>query len=61
MKAIILPFAKQARDSLRDLIPVLVVMAFFQLIVIRQPLPDGISFLDLWIAYWRFYSVSRYS
>ena len=49
MKEIFLAFTKQARDSLRDLIPVLLVMAFFQLIVIRQPLPDGISFSDLWI------------
>lgn len=49
MKEIFLAFTKQARDSLRDLIPVLLVMAFFQLVVIRQPLPDGISFVDLWI------------
>ncbi len=49
MNDLLLSFVKQARDSFRDLIPVLLVMAFFQLIVIRQPLPDGISFVDLWL------------
>ncbi|BBI61472.1 hypothetical protein HSBAA_27780 [Vreelandella sulfidaeris] len=32
--------ARQFKDSLRDLAPVVLVIAFFQLVVIRQPLPD---------------------
>lgn len=40
-------FLRQARDSLRDLLPVILVMAFFQLVIIRQPLPEGVSALDL--------------
>ena len=39
--------AHQFKDSLRDLAPVVVVMAFFQLVVIRQPLPEAIEVLDL--------------
>lgn len=39
--------ARQFKDSLRDLAPVVVVMAFFQLVVIRQPLPEAIEVLDL--------------
>lgn len=34
-------------DSLRDLLPVVVVVAFFQLIVLRQPLPESVSLMDL--------------
>ncbi|WP_218314918.1 DUF1538 family protein [Halomonas sp. 18071143] len=37
----------QFKDSLRDLLPVVVVMAFFQLVVIGQPLPASLAFLDL--------------
>ncbi|KGK41449.1 membrane protein [Nitrincola sp. A-D6] len=44
---LLISFARQARDSFRDLIPVILVMAFFQLVVIRQPLPQGISYADL--------------
>ncbi|QEW07811.1 DUF1538 domain-containing protein [Nitrincola iocasae] len=44
---LLISFARQARDSFRDLIPVILVMAFFQLIVIRQPLPEGTSYVDL--------------
>ena len=35
------------RDSLRDLTPVVLVMAFFQLAVIRQPLPPTLDVIDL--------------
>ncbi|MFC2991426.1 DUF1538 family protein [Halomonas tibetensis] len=38
---------RQTRDSLRDLAPVVLVVAFFQLVVIRQPLPEELSLLDL--------------
>jgi hypothetical protein len=38
---------RQAGDSLRDLAPVVLVVAFFQLVVIRQPLPEGLDLLDL--------------
>ncbi|MGE6605493.1 DUF1538 family protein [Halomonas sp. NPDC076908] len=39
--------ARQFKDSLRDLAPVVLVMAFFQLVVIRQPLPDTLALTDL--------------
>ncbi|QNI02866.1 DUF1538 domain-containing protein [Halomonas sp. SH5A2] len=39
--------AHQFKDSLRDLAPVVLVIAFFQLIVIRQPLPDTMAIVDL--------------
>lgn len=39
--------ARQFKDSLRDLAPVVLVMAFFQLVVIRQPLPDTLALIDL--------------
>lgn len=39
--------AHQSKDSLRDLAPVVLVMAFFQLVVIRQPLPDSLALIDL--------------
>lgn len=38
---------RQMRDSLRDLAPVVLVIGFFQLVVIRQPLPDTVELLDL--------------
>lgn len=38
---------RQTRDSLRDLAPVVLVIAFFQLVVIRQPLPDDVALFDL--------------
>lgn len=47
MTELLLAFTKQVRSSFRDLLPVVLVMAFFQLVVIRQPLPDDISFIDL--------------
>jgi hypothetical protein len=40
-------FLRTLRDSLRDLAPVILVIGFFQLVVIRQPLPEGIDLLDL--------------
>ncbi|MFN2409115.1 MAG: DUF1538 domain-containing protein, partial [Halomonas sp.] len=39
--------AHQFKDSLRDLAPVVLVIAFFQLVVIRQPLPDTLAIVDL--------------
>lgn len=45
----LLSFLHQLRDSLRDLAPVVLVMGFFQLIVIRQPLPDTLALLDLFL------------
>lgn len=44
---LVVSLARQFKDSLRDLAPVVLVMAFFQLVVIRQPLPDTIEVLDL--------------
>ncbi|RUR27384.1 DUF1538 domain-containing protein [Vreelandella andesensis] len=44
---IITSLVYQLKDSLRDLLPVVLVMAFFQLVVVRQPLPDSLAFLDL--------------
>ncbi len=38
---------RQMRDSLRDLAPVVLVIGFFQLVVIRQPLPDSVQLFDL--------------
>lgn len=37
----------QLGASLRDIAPVVAVVAFFQIFVIRQPLPDSISSIDL--------------
>ncbi|SFX18168.1 DUF1538 domain-containing protein [Marinospirillum alkaliphilum] len=42
-----LTLLRQARDSLRDLAPVVLVIGFFQLVVIRQPLPDSVQLFDL--------------
>lgn len=33
-------FLKSLLDSLRDLLPIVLVIAFFQLLVLRQPIPD---------------------
>ena len=38
---------RQGLSSLRDIAPVLLVVGFFQLLVIRQPLPDGLEAVDL--------------
>ncbi|UYG01547.1 MULTISPECIES: DUF1538 domain-containing protein [unclassified Halomonas] len=37
----------QLKNSLRDLTPIVLVMGFFQLVVIRQPLPDTLALADL--------------
>jgi len=44
---LIFSLARQTRDSLRDLAPVVLVIAFFQLVVIRQPLPDAVPLVSL--------------
>lgn len=44
---VIYSLALQLKNSLRDLLPVVLVIGFFQLIVIRQPLPDTLALLDL--------------
>ena len=38
------PLVRTLRDSIRDLAPIILVIAAFQLLVVRQPIPD---FLDL--------------
>ncbi|BAZ93351.1 membrane protein [Thiohalobacter sp. COW1] len=40
MKPHLLAFARTLRDSLRDLAPIFIVIAFFQLVVLRQPIPE---------------------
>lgn len=40
MKALLLEFLLSIRDSVRDLLPIIAVVAFFQLAVLQQPLPD---------------------
>ncbi len=49
MKGIALLAVKRLKDSFRDLISIILVIGFFQLVVIRQPLPDftGILFGSL--------------
>lgn len=44
---LVVSLVHQLKDSLRDLAPVVLVMAFFQLVVIRQPLPDALALMDL--------------
>lgn len=39
--------ALQLKNSLRDLLPVVLVMSFFQTLVIQQPLPDTLALFDL--------------
>ncbi len=36
----LLPMARRMLDSLRDLTPIILVIAFFQIVVLRQPFPD---------------------
>jgi len=38
---------RQMHDSIRDLLPVVLVIGFFQWVVIRQPLPESTGILDL--------------
>lgn len=40
MNKLIRHFSKALTDSIRDLLPIVVVIAFFQLLVFRQPIPD---------------------
>ncbi|MDD4880464.1 MAG: DUF1538 domain-containing protein [Gallionellaceae bacterium] len=40
MKALLLEFLFSIRDSVRDLLPIVAVVAFFQLLVLQQPLPN---------------------
>jgi hypothetical protein len=40
VKALALEFLLAVRGSLRDLMPIVLVVAFFQLVVLQQPLPD---------------------
>ncbi len=40
MKALLLEFLNSIRDSIRDLLPIVAVVAFFQFAVLQQPLPD---------------------
>jgi len=38
--ALLRQFFRTLRDSVRDLLPIVLVVAFFQGVVLRQPLPD---------------------
>ncbi len=40
-------FLVRLRDSLRDILPVILVVSIFQFAVVQQPLPDGVSLVDL--------------
>ena len=40
MKEFFLPLFRSLLDSLRDLLPILLVIAFFQLVVLQQPIPN---------------------
>jgi len=40
-------FFRQSLDSLRDIAPVLLVVGFFQFVVIRQPLPEDLTIFNL--------------
>ena len=40
MKDIILPFLRSLLDSLRNLLPILLVIGFFQLVILQQPIPN---------------------
>lgn len=40
MKDLLVEFLRSVRGSVRDLLPIVLVVAFFQLVVLRQPLPD---------------------
>lgn len=47
MMSLLSALLRQSRDSVRDLAPVVLVIAFFQIIVIRQPLPEHVALFDL--------------
>ena len=40
MQALLLQFLKSLRQSFQDLIPIILVIGFFQLVVLRQPVPQ---------------------
>ena len=40
MKALLLQFAKSLRQSFQDLLPIILVIGFFQLVVLQQPVPN---------------------
>ena len=40
MKALLIQFARSLRQSFQDLLPIILVIAFFQLVVLRQPVPQ---------------------
>jgi len=42
-------FLGKVRDSLRDLLPVILVVGIFQIAVVQQPLPDDVSLPDVLI------------
>jgi len=46
MKAQLITFIKSLSTSLRDLMPIIVVIAFFQLLILRQPIPDFFQILE---------------
>ena len=40
MKDFLLPFLRSLLDSLRNLLPILLVISFFQLVILQQPIPN---------------------
>lgn len=40
MKDFLLPFMRSLLDSLRNLLPILLVISFFQLVILQQPIPN---------------------
>lgn len=45
MKVFLVQFLKSLRQSFQDLLPIILVIAFFQLVVLRQPIPQLASML----------------
>ena len=45
MKALILQLLASFADSIRDLLPIVAVIAFFQLVVLGQPIPNLLDML----------------
>ncbi|MCL7928995.1 DUF1538 domain-containing protein [Halomonas llamarensis] len=43
----LISLSRQLKDSLRDLAPVVLVIGFFQFVVIRQPLSDSLAMVNL--------------
>ena len=40
VQALLLQFLRSLRQSLQDLLPIILVIGFFQLVVLRQPIPN---------------------